>query len=836
MNNSLKLFFLIFNLVPSLTSSVNNFSQPLSETELQMAQNVSEVVERDEPRQIIVHGGMGIRGFSRQICQKPCTLSFPVSGKKSGSKKFLTSLICASQSVFSDSDDEQSIKLGHVEGGWDYRPEYGLEYSLVEIYSDFWSDDSYRIPFSAIDSVIGNNNGLVDEPLPILPTPNRPLSAKDKVYIYGGASGMANGEVLETGVTITVYRPNSCEEEKEQFHDVVKVKMDKPYFDGDLGSPVYVPFKLPNSEQLFASPVGQVVEALDISTERNIWYYMPLDKILKHIGNYELASKIISGYDGTIVLYGGTVVKGKGNKRKERYCTLGFPIKLTKGEKKGFLTSRACPDSRYFVGDAEVGIGASIVKFDPNRGLDYAIVIPNPNYWSETTSNSVLFHLNKYQYPQFPEQMLDILLPITISTQPPFTGVDVCVFGGVNKKMTCGAIVQFNVNINVLKPGTRGKEEFEQFHNVVKVEMIDEYETGYAGAPVYIHGQIPFTSQFIAHPVGQVVETWGQYKGFDRHKKIWYYIPIERILKDSGAELLLGDFSRIGNEQVPMGGNSSSSKLQKRQGVYLNVGEAINLRRFERGQVRHCSLGFAVRKRQLTGQFNQGYLTLGSCTFTRRVTGGNAFTAFIISPGGTDELIVGRGSSLTGGYLPAQGIDVAIIKLRVDYWNPQLSMNIFIANNNPAYVPVIDPATPDKWEEVCYYSWYSGLNCGGILDLDKSIIHDGPWANDQGQYEEDYFEHVVYVRITTHLVRALQDGRWSVDYGAPVFVPVWSPIVHPTQPRQLIGARPVGILGQLYSLRRGGETLPFTDFYYIPIDRILSQREREGLELIQTPH
>jgi len=234
---------------------------------------------------------------------------------------------------------------------------------------------------------------------------------------------------------------------------------------------------------------------------------MPLDKILKHIGNYELASKIISGYDGTIVLYGGTVVKGKGNKRKERYCTLGFPIKLTKGEKKGFLTSRACPDSRYFVGDTEVGSSASIVKFDPNRGLDYAIVIPNPNYWSETTSNSVLFHLNKYQYPQFPEQMLDILLPITISTQPPFTGVDVCVFGGVNKKMTCGAIVQFNVNINVLKPGTRGKEEFEQFHNVVKVEMIDEYETGYAGAPVYIPGQIPFTSQFIAHPVGQVVET-----------------------------------------------------------------------------------------------------------------------------------------------------------------------------------------------------------------------------------------------------------------------------------------------------------------------------------------
>ena len=159
------------------------------------------------------------------------------------------------------------------------------------------------------------------------------------------------------------------------------------------------------------------------------------------------------------------------------------------------------------MGDTEVGSSASIVKFDPNHGLEYAIVIPNPNYWSETDSKSVLFHLNKYEYPQFPEQMLDTLLPITIPTQPPFTGVDVCVFGGVNKKMTCGAILQLSVDINVLKPGTRGKEEFEHFHNVVKVEMIDEYETGYAGAPVYIPGQIPFTSQFIAHPVGQVVET-----------------------------------------------------------------------------------------------------------------------------------------------------------------------------------------------------------------------------------------------------------------------------------------------------------------------------------------
>ena len=79
--------------------------------------------------------------------------------------------------------------------------------------------------------------------------------------------------------------------------------------------------------------------------------------------------------------------------------------------------------------------------------------------------------------------------------------------------------------------------------------MIDEYELGYAGAPVYIPARIPFDTEIIAAPVGQVVETTAQYTGFDRHKKIWYYIPIDRILEDSGAELLLGDFSDSGNEK-----------------------------------------------------------------------------------------------------------------------------------------------------------------------------------------------------------------------------------------------------------------------------------------------
>jgi len=100
----------------------------------------------------------------------------------------------------------------------------------------------------------------VDELLPIIPTPNPSLSVGDKVYAHGGARGMVNGEVLATGVTITVTRPGSCGKESAELHEVVKVKMNKSYYSGDLGAPVYIPLQIPGSTQMIASPVGQVVE------------------------------------------------------------------------------------------------------------------------------------------------------------------------------------------------------------------------------------------------------------------------------------------------------------------------------------------------------------------------------------------------------------------------------------------------------------------------------------------------------------------------------------------------------------------------------------------------
>jgi len=61
MNNLFKLVFLIFNLISSTTSSVNNFSVPLADTELTMAKNSSEIVERQEP--ISLYGGTTVQGI-----------------------------------------------------------------------------------------------------------------------------------------------------------------------------------------------------------------------------------------------------------------------------------------------------------------------------------------------------------------------------------------------------------------------------------------------------------------------------------------------------------------------------------------------------------------------------------------------------------------------------------------------------------------------------------------------------------------------------------------------------------------------------------------------------
>jgi len=88
--------------------------------------------------------------------------------------------------------------------------------------------------------------------IPLLPTPNQEqLPLKTNVCAYGGASGYVCGEIVDFDATITVIGL--------QFHPVTKVSMNKPCLEGDEGAPVYIPFNVPNSKQMVASPVGQVI-------------------------------------------------------------------------------------------------------------------------------------------------------------------------------------------------------------------------------------------------------------------------------------------------------------------------------------------------------------------------------------------------------------------------------------------------------------------------------------------------------------------------------------------------------------------------------------------------
>ena len=132
MNNSLKFIFLIFNLVPSLTSSVNNFYQPLSETELQMGQNASEVVKRDGA--ITLVGGTRVEGVSLDKGkpeQKECTLSFPVVRDFGEKKGFLTLASCGNNYLV------DGMKINDGFGPGVGPSSKGIDYIFIGIYPEF---------------------------------------------------------------------------------------------------------------------------------------------------------------------------------------------------------------------------------------------------------------------------------------------------------------------------------------------------------------------------------------------------------------------------------------------------------------------------------------------------------------------------------------------------------------------------------------------------------------------------------------------------------------------------------------------------------------------------
>lgn len=121
---------------------------------------------------------------------------------------------------------------------------------------------------------------------------------------------------------------------------------------------------------------------------------------------------------------------------------------------------------------------------------------------------------------------------------------------------------------------------------------------------------------------------------------------------------------------LPMGTNTSAPKLQKRQLPTVYCGSKVGLRdsRYPTGQIRTCTLGFAVKKvrgRRGGGtSFDHGYLTLGDCVPSRIVNsmgGGHTHDVML----GPQNVVIGKtyNNHVNLRYDPPEGLDYAIIKI-----------------------------------------------------------------------------------------------------------------------------------------------------------------------------
>jgi hypothetical protein len=251
----------------------------------------------------------------------------------------------------------------------------------------------------------------------------------------------------------------------------------------------------------------------------------------------ERASSIISVYGGITVW--GIRKEGSGGSIYQRPCTLSFPVRNHRAN-KGYLTSYFCTNTNVFLDNSfktEVGRARpiGIPGLDPERGLDYIFIKIYDDYWDDLKSPYVAFN-EIFNHDRFD------LLAMTIPTQPPFIDITVCAYGGLKSEMACGVISEFDVTIFVPTLWTKSGKDSVKFSHAIKIIMNKNYNSGYLGAPIYIAEQIPFDTQLIVAPVGQVVETIEQYNAESQEPNVWYYIPIERILQDGVFELLLGHF------------------------------------------------------------------------------------------------------------------------------------------------------------------------------------------------------------------------------------------------------------------------------------------------------
>jgi hypothetical protein len=289
-----------------------------------------------------------------------------------------------------------------------------------------------------------------------------------------------------------------------------------------------------------------------------------------------------------------------------------------------------------------------------------------------------------------------------------------------------------------------------------------------------------------------------------------------------------------------MGSNSSETKLQVRQQITLRSGVLVSTREANKpdAKERPCTLGFAVKRERTKGgvSFGQGYLTAASCIYTRGKRG--SFDAFVRGAGGFG-VFVGKGSTLKGGYDAVKGLDYTTIIIDPDYWNAKSSMDIIISNDPPRFAPVVDRISPIVGTHVCFSSFYSGYVCGAVAKLKAVIPRLSPWINSKTrQYPQEYFQNMVLVRMDPGQVptKTQRNGVESLDFGAPVFIPVPNPL----DPEEILGASPVGIfngyamMGMALPGVPGAEIGVNAFFFYTSIEGILDNTK--GLKLINSPN
>jgi hypothetical protein len=505
MKNLLSFILLIISL-PSFFTSAENFTLSFPQ-DLAVGSNSSNLAKRDE--RLFLHGGMKVKGiswFENIPYERDCTLSFPVV-HKDGEKGFLTSYLCSS----GDGD----IFVGEVVVGsanWPFNllTDSGLDYAFVKIYNDYWSDEiSRKIDYSHCSST-GRGIVDVDEPLPIIPTPNQPLSVRDKVYAHGGGSGMVQGVILELDVKIRTIRMGGGTEPPFYLYDVTKIQMNRKYLPGDLGTPVYTPLPVPDSNQIIASPVGQVVEAVGDSSQENVWYYIPLDRILKDSelriasgdlsyllppepNNKELAElnnnvspsdnsaiesnvseiNLVSRQPGHQVLLTHAGVKMwvsanlvSRDENAAKKCTLGFAIRKIRGNDQfdhGFLTLASCAHSNNLVVRPKTGIvfyAHPPLEPIPGEGPKVTFgTIGRFQYNRLLGRNFAIVELHPNDaFHTFWDDNISADMPVTrgyadvIARQfVPDIGHEVCWWGGYSEHL-CGTVVDTRAILTILNP------------------------------------------------------------------------------------------------------------------------------------------------------------------------------------------------------------------------------------------------------------------------------------------------------------------------------------------------------------------------------------------------